>query len=145
MSTKSTTMPKAGEITRSWYILDATDKPLGRVAAQAAILLRGKHKPTYTPHVDCGDHVIIINCDKAILTGKKLEQKKFYWHTGWIGGLKEIKYDKLMAEQSDRAMTIAVTGMLPNTTLGRKQATRLRVYKGAEHDNAAQKPEKYEL
>lgn len=85
----STTMPKAGEISRNWYILDATDKPLGRVAAKAAHILRGKHKPTFAPHVDCGDHVIIINCDKAVLTGKKLEQEKFYWHTGWIGGLKE--------------------------------------------------------
>lgn len=115
------------------------------MAAKAAHILRGKHKPTYAPHADCGDHVIIINSDKAVLTGKKLEQKSYKWHTGWIGGLKEIKYDKLMAEQSDRAMTIAVEGMLPNNTLGRAAAKRLRVYKGAEHNNAAQKPEKYEL
>ncbi|MBR1723433.1 MAG: 50S ribosomal protein L13 [Ruminococcus sp.] len=141
----ATYMPKASDIERKWYILDAEGQSLGRVAAKAAHILRGKHKPTYAPHADCGDHVIIINTDKAVLTGNKLSQKAYRWHTGWIGGLKEIKYDKLMAEQSDRAMTIAVTGMLPNTTLGRKQATRLRVYKGAEHDNAAQKPEKYEL
>ncbi|MCD7741163.1 MAG: 50S ribosomal protein L13 [Ruminococcus sp.] len=141
----STYMPKAGDIERKWYIIDAEGKPLGRVAAKAAHILRGKHKPTYAPHADCGDHVIIINSDKAILTGNKLEQKTYKWHTGWIGGLKEIKYSKLMAEQSDRAMRIAVEGMLPNNTLGRKAATRLRVYKGAEHKNAAQKPEMYEL
>jgi large subunit ribosomal protein L13 len=141
----STTMPKAGEISRKWYILDATDKPLGRVAAQAAVLLRGKHKPTFAPHVDCGDNVIIINCDKAILTGKKLEQKKFYWHTGWIGGLKEVSYKKLMAEQSDRAMKIAVTGMLPHNSQGAVQAKRLRTFKGAEHKHNAQKPEVYEF
>ncbi len=141
----STYMPKEADLTRKWYILDADGVALGRVATKAAHILRGKHKVTYAPHADCGDHVIIINSDKAILTGKKLDQKYYRWHTGWIGGLKEIKYDKLMAEQSDRAMKIAVEGMLPNNTLGRKAATRLRVYKGAEHDNAAQKPEKYEL
>ena len=127
----STYMPKAGDITRTWYILDAEGQSLGRVAAKAAHILRGKHKPTYAPHADCGDHVIIINTDK--------------WHTGWIGGLKEIKYSDMMANQSDRAMTIAVEGMLPNNTLGRAAAKRLRVYKGAEHNNAAQKPVKYEL
>ena len=141
----STYMPKSSDIERKWYILDAEGKSLGRVAAQAAVLLRGKHKPTFAPHVDCGDHVIIINCDKAVLTGNKLNQKTFKWHTGWIGGLKEIKYSKLMAEESDRAMTIAVTGMLPHNSLGRACAKRLRVYKGAEHNNEAQKPVKYEL
>lgn len=141
----STYMPKASDIERKWYIIDAEGQPLGRVAAKAAHILRGKHKPTYAPHADCGDHVIIINTDKAVLTGNKLTQKSYKWHTGWIGGLKEIQYSKLMAEESDRAMTIAVTGMLPNNTLGRKAATRLRVYKGTEHNNAAQKPEKYEL
>ena len=145
MSTKSTTMPKAGEITRSWYILDATDKPLGRVAAQAAILLRGKHKPTYTPHVDCGDHVIIINCAKAVLTGNKLQNKYYRWHTGYIGHLKSIQYSKLMATRPEKAMELAVNGMLPNTTLGRKAATRLRLYAGAEHKNQAQKPEVFEF
>lgn len=141
----STYMPKANDITRTWYILDAEGQSLGRVAAKAAHILRGKHKPTYAPHADCGDYVIIINTDKAVLTGKKIDQKKFYWHTGWIGGIKEVGYKKLMAEQSDRAMTIAVNGMLPNNTLGRKAATRLRVYKTAEHNNAAQKPVNYEL
>ncbi len=141
----STTMPKAAEVSRNWYILDAEGKPLGRVAAQAAHLLRGKHKPTFTPHVDCGDHVIIINCAKAILTGKKLEQKKFYWHTGWIGGLKEVSYKKLMAEKPEKAMEIAVTGMLPHNVQGAAQAKRLRTFKGAEHNHAAQKPEVYEF
>ena len=141
----STYMPNPQTVERKWYILDAAGKPLGRVAAQAALMLKGKHKPTYTPNVDCGDHVIIINCEKAVLTGRKLEQKKFYWHTGWIGGLKSISYKDMMAEQADRAMTIAVNGMLPNNTLGRAQLKRLRTYKGAEHKQAAQKPVAYEL
>ena len=141
----STYMPKAADINRTWYVLDAEGQSLGRVAAKAAHILRGKHKPTFAPHADCGDHVIIINSDKAVLTGKKLEDKYYRWHTGWIGGLKEIEYSKLMAEESDRAMTIAVTGMLPHNSLGRACAKRLRVYKGAEHNNAAQKPVKYEL
>lgn len=141
----STFMANAGNITRKWYILDAAGKPLGRVAAQAAVLLRGKHKPTFTPNADCGDHVIIINAEKAVLTGKKLEQKKLQWHTGWIGGLKEIKYSKLMAEEPERAMTVAIEGMLPHNTLGRTAAKRLRVYRGAEHNNAAQKPEVYNV
>ena len=138
-------MANAGNITRKWYILDAEGKPLGRVAAQAAVLLRGKHKPTFTPNADCGDHVIIINAGKAVLTGRKLEQKKLQWHTGWIGGLKEVKYSKLMAEEPEKAMTIAIEGMLPHNTLGRAAAKRLRVYKGAEHNNAAQKPEVYNV
>ena len=137
----STYMAKSGEVSRKWYIIDAEGKPLGRVAAKAAHILRGKHKPTYTPHVDCGDHVIIINCDKAVLTGKKLEQKKYYWHTGWIGGLKSESYKDMMANKADKAMMIAVNGMLPNHTLGRAALTRLRTYKGAEHKQAAQKPE----
>ncbi|MGN0654314.1 MAG: 50S ribosomal protein L13 [Oscillospiraceae bacterium] len=141
----STFMANAGNITRKWYILDAEGKPLGRVAAQAAVLLRGKHKPTFTPNADCGDHVIIINAEKAVLTGRKLEQKKLQWHTGWIGGLKEVKYSKLMAEEPEKAMTIAIEGMLPHNTLGRAAAKRLRVYKGAEHKNAAQKPEVYNV
>ena len=141
----STTMANSKTMTRKWYILDAADVPLGRTAAKAATLLRGKHKPCFTPHVDCGDHVIIINCEKAILTGKKLEQKKFYWHTGWIGGLKSVSYKDLMANQADRAMYIAVNGMLPNNSLGRAQIKRLRAYKGAEHNNAAQKPVAYTL
>lgn len=141
----STTMAKPAEVSRTWYILDAEGQSLGRVAAKAAHILRGKHKPTYTPNVDCGDHVIIINCDKAVLTGKKLEQKKYYWHTGWIGGLKSKSYKDMMANESDKAMYIAVNGMLPDNTLGRAQLKRLRTYKGAEHKNSAQKPVAYEF
>lgn len=140
-----TYMPKASDIERKWYVIDAAGVSLGRTAAKAAHILRGKHKPTYAPHADCGDFVIIINSDKAVLTGKKLNQKYYRWHTGWIGGLKEVKYDKLMSEQSDKAMTLAVNGMLPNNTLGRAAATRLRVYKGDTHNHVAQKPENYEL
>lgn len=141
----STYMPKQQEVNRKWYILDAKGKPLGRVAAKAAILLRGKHKPTFAPHVDCGDHVIVINCKDAVLTGKKLTQKYYYHHTGYIGHLKEVRYDKLMAERPDRAMTLAVKGMIPDTTIGRKALTRLRVFAGAEHTHAAQKPETLEM
>jgi len=141
----STYMPKAGDITRKWYILDAADKPLGRVAAQAAVLLRGKHKPTFAPHADCGDHVIIINCSKAVLTGKKLEQKYYRWHTGWIGGLKQVQYKDLMAKNPEKAMMLAVKGMLPDNTVGRKSLTRLRVYAGAEHNQTAQKPEVFAM
>lgn len=141
----STYMPKTGEISRKWYVLDAAGKPLGRVAAQAAVLLRGKHKPTFAPHADCGDHVIIINCSEAVLTGKKLENKTYKWHTGWIGGLKETKYSEMMKKNPEKAMMIAVNGMLPNNTLGRTALTRLRVYAGAEHNHAAQKPENYEM
>ena len=141
----STTLAKPQEVNRTWYILDAEGQSLGRVAAKAAHILRGKHKPTYTPNVDCGDHVIVINCAKAVLTGKKLEQKKYYWHTGWIGGLKEISYKDMMANQADRAMTIAVNGMLPNNSLGRTQIKRLKAYKGAEHKHEAQKPVAYTL
>lgn len=137
----STTMAKPAEITRKWYVLDAADKPLGRVAAKAAVILRGKHKPSFTPHVDCGDHVIIVNAEKAVLTGKKADQKFLRWHTGWIGHLKEISYKKLMADNPEKAMTVAVKGMLPDTVLGRNQMRRLRVYRGPEHQNQAQKPE----
>ena len=138
-------MAKPAEVTRTWYVLDAAEKPLGRVAAAAAHLLRGKHKPTFTPHVDCGDHVIIINCSKAVLIGNKLEKKFYRYHTGWIGHLREVGYDKLMSEKPEKAMTLAVNGMLPNNTLGRKALTRLRCYAGAEHNNAAQKPVEYKF
>ena len=137
----SSYMAKSSEQSRKWYIIDAADKPLGRVAAAAASILRGKHLPTFTPNVDCGDHVIILNTDKAVLTGKKLDNKVRYYHTGWMGGLKEIKYNKLMAEKSDKAMYMAVEGMLPHNTIGAHALKRLRVYKGSEHENAAQKPE----
>ena len=141
----STTMAKPAEISRKWYVIDAEGKPLGRVAVKAAVLLRGKHKPLFTPHVDCGDHVIIINAEKAVLTGNKLEQKFYRWHTGWIGGLKEVKYAHLMKDKPELAMTLAIKGMIPDTTIGRKALTRLRVYRGAEHKNQAQKPELYTL
>jgi large subunit ribosomal protein L13 len=141
----STTMPKAQEVSRKWYVLDAEGKPLGRVAAKAAHILRGKHKPSFAPHCDCGDHVIVINCDKAVLTGNKAEQKFYRWHTGWIGGLKEVKYAHLMETNPEKAMMLAVKGMLPDTTLGRTQLRRLRVVKGSEHGHAAQKPEAYTL
>lgn len=141
----STYMPKAGEIDRKWYVLDAAGKPLGRVATIAADLLRGKCKPTFAPHVDCGDHVIIINADKAVLTGKKLEQKFYRRHTGYIGSLKEVPYKTLMSSRPELAMQLAVKGMVPDTTIGRKALTRLRVYKGTEHKHQAQKPEAWTL
>ena len=141
----STYMEKAGQVERKWYVIDAAGKPLGRVAAQAAVLLRGKHKPTFTPHVDCGDHVIVINCDKAILTGNKAEKKFWYRHTGWIGGLKAVQYKTLMANRPEKAMELAVYGMIPDTTIGRAARTRLRTFAGAEHTHAAQKPETFEF
>ena len=139
----STYMPKAGDITRNWYVLDAAGKPMGRVAAQAAILLRGKHKPTFTPNADCGDHVIIINTDKAVITGTKHQQKMYYHHSGYIGNLKEVKYSTLMKTRSDFAMQLAVKGMIPDTVIGRNALTRLRVYKGADHKHVAQKPQEW--
>ena len=137
----STFMQKKESVVRKWYILDAANKPLGKTAVAAADLLRGKNAPEFTPHVDCGNFVIVINADKAILTGKKLEQKYYYWHTGWIGGLKKTQYKEMMAEHSDEAMKIAIKGMLQHNKLGAAQLTRLRTYKGAEHKQAAQKPE----
>ncbi len=138
-------MAKAGQIDRKWYVLNAEGKVLGRVAAVAADLLRGKNEPTFTPHVDCGNHVIIINADKAVLTGKKLEQKYYRRHTGYIGGLKEVQYKTLMATRPELAMELAVKGMVPDNTIGRKALTRLRVYKGSEHKHEAQKPAEYTL
>lgn len=136
----STFMAKAGELERKWYIIDAAGRPLGRVAAQAASILRGKHLPTFTPHVDCGDHVIIINAEQAVLTGKKLDQKYYYRHTGHVGGLKETQYRILMAEKPEKAMELAVWGMLPHNTIGRNSLKRLRVYRDADHKQQAQKP-----
>ena len=141
----STFMAKAENVERKWYVLDAAGKPLGRTAATAAMLLRGKHKTTFTPHVDCGDFVIIVNADKAVLTGKKLTQKYYRHHTGWVGGLKEVQYKTLMAENSDKAMTYAVKGMIPSNTIGAKAMTRLHCYKAADHAHAAQKPEAVEI
>ena len=140
-----TTMPKAQEISRKWYIIDAANCPLGRTAAAAAAILRGKHKVDFAPHVDCGDHVIIINAEKAILTGKKLEKKFYRHHSGWVGGLKEIRYDHLMRENPEKAMMLAVKGMLPDNTLGRKALTRVRIYKGEQHNNQAQNPTAWTL
>ena len=140
----STYMPKSGEITRKWYVLDAAGKPLGRVAAQAAVLLRGKQKPTFAPHVDCGDHVIIVNCAKAVLTGKKLEKKYYRHHNGYIGHLKSVRYDTLMEQEPTKAMELAVKGMVPSNTLGRAALSRLRLFAGEEHKHAAQKPEAWE-
>lgn len=137
----STFMAKAETTERKWYVLDAAGKPLGRTAATAAMLLRGKHKTDFTPHVDGGDFVIIINAEKAVLTGKKLEQKYYRHHTGWVGGLKEVQYRTLMAEKPELAMQLAVKGMLPKNSIGRQSATRLKIFKGAEHNHAAQKPE----
>ncbi len=135
-----TTLAKPSEVQRRWYVIDAENKPLGRVAAKAALLLRGKHKVSFTPNVDCGDFVVIVNCDKAVLTGKKLEQKYYRHHSGWVGGLKEVQYKTLMATKSDKAMYLAVKGMLPSNTLGAQALRRLRVNKGGEHSNSAQQP-----
>lgn len=141
----STFMPKADEIERKWYVIDAAGKPLGRVAAEAASLLRGKHKAFFTPSVDCGDFVIIINTDEAVLTGNKLTKKLYQHHTGYIGNLKEVKYGTLMKEKSDFAMELAIKGMLPSTTQGRKQLTRCRIYKNADHKHEAQQPTAWEF
>ncbi len=137
----STYMPKVGEISRKWYVIDAAGKPLGRVATEVANLLRGKYKPEFVPHVDCGDNVIVINAADVVLTGAKLDKKFYYRHTGYIGGLKAVKYRTLMATRPELAMELAVKGMVPDTTIGRKALTRLHVFKGAEHVHAAQKPE----
>ena len=136
----STFMAKAETVERRWYILDAANKPLGKTAVTAANILRGKHRPEFTPHVDCGEFVIIINCEKAVLTGKKLDQKYYRHHSGYIGGLKEIQYRKLMATKPEFAMQLAVKGMLPKNSIGAKSLTRLKTVRGAEHKHAAQKP-----
>lgn len=136
-----TYMAKAESVERKWYVVDAAGVPMGRLASRVASVLRGKNKPTYTPNVDTGDFVIVINTDKAVLTGKKLENKFYRYHTGYIGGLKEISYKKMMAEKSDLAVYEAVKGMLPKNSLGRAMLKKLKVYKGAEHNHAAQKPE----
>lgn len=136
----STYMAKNDSLEKTWYIIDAAGKPLGRVAAKAASILRGKHRPEYTPNVDCGDYVIIINAKDAVLTGNKLLQKKHYHHTGYIGHLKEVSYKELMSSKPELAMEYAVNGMLPHNTLGRKAAKKLKIYAGAEHNHEAQKP-----
>ncbi len=136
----SSFMAKAETVERNWYVIDAAGKPLGRTAVKAATILRGKHRPEFTPHVDCGEFVIIINADKAILTGRKLEQKYYCRHSGYIGGLKKIQYKEMMEERPEMAMELAVKRMLPDNTIGRKSMTRLHVYSGAEHGHEAQKP-----
>ena len=141
----STTFAKKETLERKWYVIDAAGKPLGRTAVIAANLLRGKHKVDFTPNVDCGDYVIIINTDKAVLTGNKLDQKSYYRGSGWIGGLKETKARVMMDNRSDYAMELAVKGMLPKNTLGRNCMGRLHLCKGAEHNHAAQKPEAWTL
>ena len=137
----STFMANKGNIVRKWYILDAAGKPLGKTAAVAATLLKGKHKPEYTPHADCGDYVIIVNAEKAVLTGKKLDQKYYRTHSGYVGGLKETKYRKLMAERPELAMRLAVRGMLPRNIITKDSLTRLKIFRGPDHIHAAQKPE----
>ena len=137
----STFMAKAETIERKWYVLDAQGKPLGKVAAAAASILRGKNRPEFTPHVDCGDFVIVINSDKIVVTGNKLEDKYKSHHTLYMGGLKQIQYKKLMAEKSDQALYLAIKGMLPKNALGRKMLKKVRIYKGAEHNHEAQQPE----
>jgi len=134
-------MANPQNVERKWYIIDAQGKPLGRVAALAASILRGKHKPEFTPHVDCGDHVIILNAAKVVLTGKKLEKKYWRRHTGYVGGLKEVQYKSLMENRPEKAVELAVWGMLPKNSIGRASMPRLKVYKGAEHEHQAQKPE----
>ena len=136
---------KKDEIVRKWYIIDADGKPLGRVATEAARLLRGKHKPTFTPNLDVGDHVIIINCSKAILTGNKINQKVYRHHSGYIGGMKEVSAKDMLEKNPEKAMMLAVKGMLPHNSLGRQTLKKLRVYAGSEHENIAQKPEVWEF
>jgi len=140
-----TFMPKAADITRQWYVVDAEGQVYGRLCSKVANILRGKNKPTYTPNVDTGDYVIVINADKVIMTGKKLDQKIYYHHSGYVGGMKETKYRKLLAEKPEFAIRRSVTGMLPKGPLGRQMAKKLKVYAGAEHEHAAQNPVKIEL
>ena len=139
----STTMVKPAEVVRKWYVIDAAGKPMGKTAVIAADLLRGKRKVDYTPHVDCGDYVIIINAEQAVLTGKKLEQKYYRTHSGYPGGLHETQYSRLMKEKPELAMRIAVRGMLQKNAMAKNQLTRLRIFRGAEHIHQAQKPEVY--
>ncbi len=140
----TTFMAKTGEIERKWYVIDATNKTLGRLASEIAVILRGKHKPIFTPHVDTGDHVIVINAEKVRLTGNKLRDKKFIYHTGYIGGLKSIDYRILMQNRPERAVETAVKGMIPHNRLGRQIIKKLKVYRGPEHPHQAQKPEVWE-
>jgi large subunit ribosomal protein L13 len=141
----STFMPTAESIERKWYIIDAAGKPVGRVATVVATLLRGKHKTTFVTHLDCGDHVIVLNAEKAVLTGRKLDNKYYRHHTGWVGHLKEVNYRTLMAEKPEKIIELAVKGMIPSTVIGRSALGRLRVFRGNEHTHAAQKPETWNM
>lgn len=134
-------MANAATVERKWYVVDAAGMPLGRLASQVAAVLRGKNKPTFTPHVDCGDYVIVLNCDKVVLTGKKAEKKLYTYHTGYIGGLKQTPYGEMLAKKSDTLVFEAVKGMLPKNSLGRQMIKKLRTYKGDTHKQAAQQPE----
>ncbi len=140
-----TFMAKAEEVSRKWYVVDAGGKPLGRLASEVASVLRGKNKPTYTPHVDTGDHVIVINAEKVVLTGNKLNNKIYRRHSGWPGGMKEIKAGQLLAKSPEKVVELAIKGMLPHNSLGRAMFRKLKVYKGAEHEHQAQKPEILEI
>ena len=140
----STYMAKAETIERKWYVLDAAGKPVGKTAVLAANILRGKHRPEFTPHADCGEFVIIINAEKAIFTGKKLTQKVYYHHSGYIGGLKSVTAKQLMEDKPEKVLEMAVKGLLPKNTIGAKSLTRLKVYAGPEHNQQAQKPVAYE-
>ena len=142
---RQTTMAKPQDVTRKWYVVDATNIPLGRLASNVAQGLTGKNKPTYTPNIDMGDHVIILNCKDVILTGNKLNQKIYRHHSGYIGGMKEIPAKVMLEKNPEKAMTLAIKGMLPHNSLGRQMAKKLRVYAGAEHENQAQKPEVWEV
>ena len=141
----STFMQKKEAVVRKWYVLDAANKPMGKTAVAAADLLRGKNEPEFTPHVDCGNFVIIVNAEKAVLTGKKMEQKYYYRHSGYIGGLKAVQAKTMMAQKPERAMELAVKGMLPKNQLGDAAFRRLKVYAGEAHKHEAQKPEAYEI
>lgn len=138
---RQTTMAKPADVTRTWYVVDGEGQTLGRLATTCAHVLRGKHKPTYTPNMDVGDHVIIINCSEAVFTGKKLDQKMYRSHSGYIGGMKETPARVIMDKNPEKAMMLAIKGMLPHTSLGSKMLKKLRVYAGSEHENMAQKPE----
>lgn len=140
-----TFMAKAEEVSRKWYVIDADGKPLGRLASEVAKILRGKNKPTYTPHVDTGDHVIVLNAEKVVLTGNKLDQKIYRHHSGWPGGMKEVKARQLMAKTPEKVVELAIKGMLPHNSLGRAMFRKLKVYKGVEHEHQAQQPEILEI
>ncbi|MEE2657363.1 MAG: 50S ribosomal protein L13 [Candidatus Latescibacterota bacterium] len=143
--TTTTYSPKASEVERRWFVVDAKGKTLGRLSSQIAGILRGKHKPTYTPHMDMGDHVVVINASEVVVTGRKAEQKVYYHHTGYPGGIRSTPYSRMMETHPDRVVRKAIRGMMPHNTLGRQMLKKLRVYGGSEHRHAAQKPEALDL